>query len=332
MLIFAFVVQGAAALIGALALIASVPLAAPGTLLILRECTRSLDCSTCGSMLMLEYSRNMGHYQRVVKRSLNTLFVAHGLPPARLRYGLEPPPDPDFVRLIQSGCGYPGGLCSSLDFNPTQTSSLDGLVRPTMVPTRPSVDFLLSDNLELPPVYVWSTSITVPIMVSTVVGELASPAASLSNATSMAASPLDSAEGRLAPAVDMVDLVPLMAAGLFLSVLVIGTCLAPPRYSVESMPNWRFVSSQASSDDTEFWRKYDDLEAGLASPDSTYSVGNASHPCSSSNPASATMPAAASQAVHHIAERPPVEEVHVGISSTSGRGSIPGEPPASPPG
>ncbi|KAH9927576.1 uncharacterized protein B0H18DRAFT_1210570 [Fomitopsis serialis] len=335
MLIFAFVMRGAAALIGALALIAPVPLAAPGTILILRECARSLDCSTCGNMLMLEYSRNMGHYQRVVKHSLNTLFVAHGLPPARLRYGLEPPQDSEFVRLIQSGCGYPGGLCSPLYFNPTQTTVFDGLVRPTMVPTRPSVEFQLSDDSELPPLfdYVWSTTIAVPVMVSTAAGELANPAASpLSNAAHTVTASLLSTEARLAPAVNMVDLVPLMATGLFLFVLVIGACLAPPRYSVKSMPSWRFVSSKASLNDTEFWRKYDDLEAGLAPPGSAYPVGDASRPCSSSSPASTSMPVTAPQTVHHIAERPPVEEVHVGISSASGRGSIPGDPLGSPPG
>ncbi|TFY58297.1 hypothetical protein EVJ58_g6499 [Rhodofomes roseus] len=342
MLVFALVLQGAAALIGALTLIASVPFAGPGGLAILRDCLRTLDPSARGSKLILEYSRNVHRYERMFKRSLNTLFVAHGLPPARHRYGLEPPVDSDFVRLVKSGCGYPGGLCSSVgfDLNPTRTSQLDGFVNPTMALARPPVNFLFSDDSVLPPTYdyVWPTSTAVPVMVPTQVSDSTQPAASAVSlgGLSMVPSPVlsDEVSNTAAHSVDMVDFVPLMAVGLFLLVLAIGPCLVPSRrHSVKYVLNWQLAPRKSSSDDIEFWRKYDDLEAGRVSPGSVAPLGDAPRPFFSSSLTSTSLLAAAPTTVRHIAERPiQAEDLEMNDLSASGRGSVPGEPLGGPPG
>ena len=183
---------------------------------------------------------------------------------------IDPPLELEFISLVKSGCGYPGGLCGSIDFGfdfdlgfgPGATRTLDGLTRATMVPARAPVHFLLSD--ESTDEYLWPTASMVPVSSLPVptgqAGHTEAPLVIPGIWFTEEATPTSTV-----PSVDWVDLVPLMASCLFLSVLVIGMLLSP-RSAADPGLDWYFVPNTPVTVAEGSSGEDDDLQAESASP------------------------------------------------------------------
>ena len=231
---------------------------------------------------------------------------------------IDSPSDLEFVRLVKSGSGYPGGLRGLIDsdLGATPTFPFEDFVRATMVPAPAPVDFLLSDDCEMSTAYdyLWPTATMVPVSTSIPTGEVHRIQARtvFPGLPSME----ETAPASTTPPVDWVDLVPLIACGLFLSVLVFGMLLTPSS-AVHPGWNWSFVPDAIAPTGGESAHKHDGLHAALASPLSSGSAGDAPSPCSSPRPSGTSSPPPVLQ-VQATTERPRASE-HVDVPSNSPR-------------
>ena len=188
---------------------------------------------------------------------------------------IDPPLELELINLVKSGCGYPGGLCGSigfdfdLDFGPDATRT-QGLTRTTMVPARAPVHFLLSD--ESTDEYLWPSA-------SMVLASSPVPTGQAGNIKAPLVIPgiwftEEATPTSTVPSVDWVDLVPLMASCLFLSVLVIGMLFAP-RSAVDPGSDWYFVPDTPVAVAEEFSSKHGGLQAESVIPLGTSPADNA---------------------------------------------------------
>ncbi|EPS93501.1 hypothetical protein FOMPIDRAFT_1020538 [Fomitopsis schrenkii] len=297
MVLLAPLVQYGAALISALTVIITVSVAAPGGLVVLRDYGRMLDYVTRGNMAMLNPARNVDRYKRMWTR----------LPPAQRSKGrraIDPPPDLEFVHLVKSGCGHPGGLCDfdfDSDFGATPTSAFEDFVRATMVSARVPAKFYLADDLAMASTYgyLWPTVTMVPISTPTPTGQADTTETYSVSPGILSAE--DTVASSIVQPIDWVDLVPLMACGLFLSILVTGMLLAPST-RVDPGSDWIFVPGKTAPVDSEFLQSDDDTYASMAGPFSSASAEDAAASPSSIGCASALLPPLAPR-VQATAER-----------------------------